>query len=313
MRGQSSRPTYPVTLPPPGAPVRPYFSSMPESSYLPPAIQGFSSGYSGHHGQTSGQQSIIPRGCYECGDLGHIKRFCPRLRGKVVHQVHQVMIAAPAIRSPKGGGYASVLFDPGSTYSYVSPLFAHFLGVTREYLGTPVYVSTPVGDYVVVDRIYRSCIVTFCGYETRADLLLLDMTDFEVILGMDWLSPYHAILDFHAKVVTLAMPELPRLEWKGSFVSVSSRIISFLKARHMVDKGCLAYLDYVRDTTVETPVIDSVPVVWEFSNVFPSDILGMPPNRDIDISIDLDLGTQSISIPPYRMDPKRVEGIKGTV
>ncbi|XP_070056551.1 uncharacterized protein [Nicotiana tomentosiformis] len=85
------------------------------------------------------------------------------------------------------GKDASVLFDPGSTYSYVSSLFAHFLGVSRESLSTPVYVSTLVGDSVVVDQMYRSCVVTFCGYETRADLLLLDMTDFEIILGMDWL------------------------------------------------------------------------------------------------------------------------------
>ncbi|XP_070034885.1 uncharacterized protein [Nicotiana tomentosiformis] len=101
---------------------------------------------------------------------------------------------------------ASVLFDPGSTYSYLSSLFAHFLGIPRESLGTHVYVSTPIGNYVVVDHIYRSCTVTFYCYETREDLLLLDMTDFEIILGMNWLSPYHVILDCHAKIVTLVIP-----------------------------------------------------------------------------------------------------------
>ncbi|XP_070050701.1 uncharacterized protein [Nicotiana tomentosiformis] len=101
---------------------------------------------------------------------------------------------------------ALILFDPGSTYSYVSSLFAHFLDIPRDSSGTLVYVSTPVGDSVVVDRIYRSYVVTFRGYETRADLLLLDVTAFEVILGMDWLSLYHAILDCHANIVTLAIP-----------------------------------------------------------------------------------------------------------
>ncbi|XP_070054476.1 uncharacterized protein [Nicotiana tomentosiformis] len=111
---------------------------------------------------------------------------------------------------------ALVLFDPGSTYSYMSSLFAQFLDIPRESLGTTVYVSTPVGNSVIKDRVYRSFMVRLCGYETRADLLLLDMIDFEVILVMGWLSPYHAILDFHAKTITLAMPELPKLEWKGS-------------------------------------------------------------------------------------------------
>ncbi|XP_070039173.1 uncharacterized protein [Nicotiana tomentosiformis] len=149
----------------------------------------------------------------------------------------------------------------------------------------------PVGDSIVVDRIYRSCIMTFCGYETREDFMLLDMTDFEVILGMDRLSPYHAVLDCHSKTITLAIPELPRLKWKGSSVSAFSWVISFLKARYMVEKGFLAYLAYVWDTDAENPMIDSVPVVQEFSDVFPFDLPGMPPDRDIDFSIYLASGT----------------------
>ncbi|XP_070023193.1 uncharacterized protein [Nicotiana sylvestris] len=190
---------------------------------------------------------------------------------------------------------ASVLFDPGSIYSYVSSLFAHFLGIPCESLGTLVYVSTHVGDSVIVDQIYRSCIVTFFGYDTRADFLLLDLIDFEIILGMDWLYSYHAILDCHAKTVTLVMPKLPRLEWKGSPISAPSRIISFMKDQHMVEKGYLSYLAYVQDTTAETPTIDSMHVVWEFSDVFPSNLPGMPPYRDIDFYINLDLGTLGLA------------------
>ncbi|XP_070045253.1 uncharacterized protein [Nicotiana tomentosiformis] len=152
VRGQSSRPTYPTLLPPRGAPVRPYFSAMPESSYWPPAIQGSSGGYSRHQGQASGQQSAVSRGCYECGDPGHMKRFCPKLRGKAVQQGHQPMITAPAappvIRPPRGGGQVSRGHPRGG-------------GVARESLGTPVYVSTSVGDSIVVDRIYQSYIVSF--------------------------------------------------------------------------------------------------------------------------------------------------------
>ncbi|XP_070020429.1 uncharacterized protein [Nicotiana sylvestris] len=101
--------------------------------------------------------------------------------------------------------------------------------------------------------------------------------------------------------------ELPRLEWKGSSISASSRVIYFLKARHMVEKGCLAYLAYVRDTKAESSTIDSVPVVREFADVFPSDLPGMPLDRDIDFCIDLAPGTQPISIPPYRMAPKELK------
>ncbi|XP_019258877.1 PREDICTED: uncharacterized protein LOC109237079 [Nicotiana attenuata] len=68
----------------PHGPPDPYFSAMPESSGRPPAIQGSSSGYSGQQTQTPGQQAMVPRACYECGDPGHLRRTCPRLRGKAV-------------------------------------------------------------------------------------------------------------------------------------------------------------------------------------------------------------------------------------
>ncbi|XP_070036377.1 uncharacterized protein [Nicotiana tomentosiformis] len=103
----------------------------------------------------------------------------------------------------------SVLFDPGSTYSYVSSYFAPYLGVSRDSLSYLVYVSTHVGDSLVMDRVNQSCLVVLSGFETRADLLLLSMVDFDIILGMDWLSFHYVVLDYHAKTVTMAMRGLP--------------------------------------------------------------------------------------------------------
>ncbi|XP_070054736.1 uncharacterized protein [Nicotiana tomentosiformis] len=123
-------------------------------------------------------------------------------------------------------------------------------------------------------------------------------------------TSYQLVVEITRRIEGYHQREFPRLEWKGSSVSASSRVISFLKAQHMVEKGCLAYLDYVRDTTIETPAIDSVPVVREFSNVFPSDLPSMPPDCDIDFCIDMAPSTQPISIPPYRMDPKELKELK---
>ena len=70
-------------------------------------------------------------------------------------------------------------------YSYVSSYFSPHLGVSRDSLSFPIYVSTPMGDSLIVDRVYRSCLIALSSFETRADLLLLSMVDFDVILGMD--------------------------------------------------------------------------------------------------------------------------------
>ncbi|XP_070056944.1 uncharacterized protein [Nicotiana tomentosiformis] len=283
----------PYSAPPPSrcAPVRPFFSAIPESSYRPPAIQGSSSGYSGPQGfgEKAVQQGHHPKittpatapVIRPARGAGQVGRGRPRARGQsggaparfYVFPVRPDAVASYVVITciiSVCSRDASILFYPGSTHSYVSSLFSHYLDVSRESLGALVYVSTPVGDSIIMDRIYRSCIVTFCGYETRADLLLLGMTNFEVILGMDWLSSYHAILYCHAKTVTLAIPEFSRLEWRGSSISASSWVISFLKVRHIVEEG-------------------------------------MPLDCDIDFSIDLAPGTRPISIPPYRMNPQELK------
>ncbi|XP_070042717.1 uncharacterized protein [Nicotiana tomentosiformis] len=205
---------------------------------------------------------------------------------------------------------ASVLFGHGSTYSYVFSYFAHSLDMPRESLVLSVHVSTPAGDTIILDRVYRSCVVTIGALVARVDLLLLSMVDFDVILGMDWLSPCHTILDCHAKLVTLAMPDLPRVMWNGSIDYVPSRVITYLKAQRMVEKGCISYLSFVMDVSAETPAIDSILVVRDFPDVFPADLPGMPPDRDIDFGIDLVPCTQPISILPYHMAPAKLKELK---
>ncbi|CAN4117351.1 unnamed protein product [Withania somnifera] len=69
-----------------------------------------------------------------------------------------------------------------------------------------VHVATPVGDSLLVDRVIRSCLISIDGFDTWVDLMLLDMVDFDIIPGMDWLSPHRALLDCYAKIVTFALP-----------------------------------------------------------------------------------------------------------
>ena len=136
------------------------------------------------------------------------------------------------------------------------------------------------------------------------------MVDFDVILGMNWLSPIFAILDCNAKTVTLAKPGTDPLVWEGDYTSNPVRIISFLRAKKMVSWGFLAFLAHLRDDTTQVPSIESVSIVREFLDVFPADLPGMPPDRDIDFCIDLEPGTGPISIPLDRMAPTELRELK---
>ena len=121
---------------------------------------------------------------------------------------------------------------------------------------------------------------------------LQEIVDFDVILGMTWLSPNFAILDCNAKTVTLAKPGTDLLVWEGDYTSNPVHIITFLRAMEMVSKGCLAFLAHLKDDSTQVPLIESVSVVREFRDVFPADLPGMPPDRDIDFCIDLEPSTQ---------------------
>ena len=89
------------------------------------------------------------------------------------------------------------------------------------------------------------------------------------------------------------MPGIPKVEWKSASGSYPSKVISFIRAQKLMERGCFSYLAFIRDTSVEPPSMDSVPVVQEFPNVFPSDLPGVLP---IGISILLLIWSRARSL-----------------
>ena len=87
-------------------------------------------------------------------------------------------------------------------------------------------------------------------------------------------------------------------------------MISAMAAQRMLRKGCHSYLAYVVETKKEGTLVDEIPVVREFPDVFPDDIVGLPPDREVEFTIDLIPGTELISIPPYRMAPAELRELK---
>ena len=78
----------------------------------------------------------------------------------------------------------------------------------------------------------------------------------------------------------------------------------------MISKGYLNHLVWAKDSSLETPSLESVPVVCEFPKVFPKDLPEVPPEREIDFGIDLLPDNQLISIPSYTMAPVELKELK---
>jgi len=97
---------------------------------------------------------------------------------------------------------AYVLLNPDSTLSYVTYFVAVSFGFEPDESTEPFSVSTPVGDSIMARRVYRNYVVTVCCRDTVADLIYLDMINFDTILGMDWLHSYYATLNYRTRRVT---------------------------------------------------------------------------------------------------------------
>ena len=171
-------------------------------------------------------------------------------------------------------------------------------------------VSFPTGDPLVSDIVVRDSRVLIGEHECPVDLVALDMRDFDVVLGMDWLSCHRSTLDFYKKEVKLHRPRKLEVKFMKKRRELPSSIISTMAAQRMLRKGCQGYLAYVVEIGKEGTLVDEIPIIREFPDVFPDDIAGLPPDREVEFTIDLIPGTEHISIPPCKMAPAELRELK---
>ena len=205
---------------------------------------------------------------------------------------------------------AYTLVDPGATHSFASKHFLYRFQIETQPLEGRMRVSLPAGDPLFSDRVFRDSKVLIGGQEFPADLIALDIRDFDVVLGMYWLSRHRSTLYCYQKEVKLHRPEKLEVKFRGIRRELSSSTIFALAAQKMLHKGCQGYLAYVVETGKEGTLVDEIPVVRQFPDVFPYDIVGLPPDREVEFTIDLIPGTEPISIPPYRMSPAELRELK---
>ena len=164
-----------------------------------------------------------------------------------------------------------MLIDPGSTHSFVSISFSSLLDMHISTMDFDLIVATPMGDYVVTSRKLKNCHVIISYGDMLVDLVLLDLQDFDVILGMDWLASYHAYVDCFGKLVTFNILGQPELIFEGNHVDKPLYVILALRANSLLKKGCQGFLDYVVSNENEVRLED-IPIVRDFLNVFTNDL-----------------------------------------
>ncbi|XP_057545825.1 uncharacterized protein LOC130824823 [Amaranthus tricolor] len=180
----------------------------------------------------------------------------------------------------------NVLFDSGATCSFIAKSRVEELNL-ETFKRVPYTVAIPSGKFYRCDRLYKGVPLKIGRVIFPSDLFVLDIEGLDVILGMDWLGKYKATIECREQRVLLV----------GSLgESVSYRKYS---------KGPKSNLEGKNEVNPY-----DITVVREFVDVFSEEIPGMPPQWEIDSTIDLVPGMGPILKAPYRMDPKEMEELK---
>ncbi|KAL8113741.1 hypothetical protein AgCh_020872 [Apium graveolens] len=228
---------------------------------------------------------------FQCGKVGHMRKDCPTLKPPASGMSGAVSNQPPAARTYNmtiqdavrninviagtlilNSEHANVLFDSGATKSFISQDFSKKLKLNAIPLREILQVEIANKEIIHVNQVHPKCKLKLEGKVFEVDLIPFVLGEFDVIL--DWLSSNGVQIDYERK-----------------------------RAKRLLKKGNEAYLDYVVDTKKEVSNIQDRPIVNEFKDVFPENLPGLPPDREIEFVIELAPGTAPVSKALYRLAP----------
>ncbi|XP_068331455.1 uncharacterized protein [Pyrus communis] len=190
------------------------------------------------------------------------------------------------------GHFARVLINCGAAHFVISHTFAQVTQPHPTLVEYDLEFAMPRRERCYVDCVYPGCLVMVEDIVMPANLIPLDIVDFDVILGTDWLHYNRAnidcygktVIDCYRKTVTFHRPGLLEVTFMGEQSGVRHDVISAMRAKSVEDAIVVKH--------------------------FPDDLPGLPPDRDVEFTIDLLPGTNLISLTPYQMAPAELRELK---
>ncbi|GKB07502.1 putative reverse transcriptase domain-containing protein [Tanacetum coccineum] len=192
--------------------------------------------------------------------------------------------------------------------------FSALLVVAPSTLDTSYAVELADGRISETNIVLRGSTLGLLGHPFDIDLMPVELGSFDVIIGMDWLAKYHALIVCDEKVVRIPYGD-EVLIIRGDDCDGRSKsklnIISCTKTQKYMEKGCQVYLAQVTSKKNEDKSgekrLEDVPIVREFLEVFPEDLPGLPHARQVEFQIDLVPGAAPVAQAPYRLAPAELQ------
>ncbi|GJX56860.1 putative reverse transcriptase domain-containing protein [Tanacetum coccineum] len=242
--------------------------------------------------------------CFKCGKQGHYGSDCPKLKdqnhGNKTRNKSMIGEARGKAYVLGGGDtnpdsnvvtgtfllnnhYAYVVFDSGTDQSFVSTTFSTLLDIIPDTLDVSYAVELANRSISKTNTVLRGCTLGFLGHLFNIDLMPIELGSFDVNIG--------------------------NRSGKGKKLKLS--IISCTKTQKYIKKGCLIFLAQVtkketKDKSENKPLED-VLTIHDFPEVFPEDLPGLPPTRQVEFQIDLVPGAAPVARAPYRLAPSELQ------
>eukprot|EP00253_Pinus_taeda_P014041 PITA_14041 len=196
---------------------------------------------------------------HEASTVGEVGRSVPRINAALEDHQAEYQPTMVEFEGNISGLTISVLIDPGATLSYVSPKVVERCNLQSVKFKNPWLVQLATGAKRRVIAKIKDCSFTVAGQPVTADLNVLPLGSYDILIGMDWLEKHWSLVD------------------------------------------------YSKD---KTAILNNILVIQEFTDVFPEEIPGLPPRRNIDFTIELIPGAAPVSRAPYRMSVPELTELK---
>nr|GEV64932.1 putative reverse transcriptase domain-containing protein [Tanacetum cinerariifolium] len=233
--------------------------------------------------------------CFECGVQGHYKKDCPKLKNQ--NRRNQARNGGAQARAYAVGNvgkkpdsnvvtstfllnnlYASILFDTGADRSFVSTAFSSLINIVPSALDHDYDVKLADKNIIRVNTIIRGYTLNFLNHPFNINLMLVELGSFNIIIGMGWLSKYHAVIVCDEKIVRVSFGNEILIVHGGRSNNGHKSllyIISCTKTQKYLLKGCYVFLAHVIAKKAEDKSkekrLEDVHIVQDFPEVFHKD------------------------------------------